>query len=50
MVAFWHGLTELQRTLLIGGGVLGGLGILWAFVRYGTDFSGFGDWLRSWLE
>jgi len=50
MLEFWQGLTDLQQTLLIAGVILGGLGILWAFVARGADFSGFGDWLRSWFE
>ena len=44
------GLTELQRTIVIAGGVVGLWGVLWSYVRYGTDFSGVGDWLRSWFS
>jgi hypothetical protein len=51
---FWLGLTEWQRSLVLV--ILGGtlailvLSILWSFIFYGTDYSGFGEYLRSWLE
>lgn len=48
VAAWWNGLSETQRTIVITGGVVAGLGILASFVFLGTDYSGFGDWLQGW--
>lgn len=47
--AFWGSLTATQRTIIIGAVVLVVLGILASYIFLGTDYSGFGDWLRSWF-
>lgn len=49
MMEWWNNLSETQRTILIGGGVILAIGVLAAFVFYGADFSGFGDWLQGWF-
>ena len=46
--AFWTGLTSTQRTIIIVVVALILLFILGSFVFMGTDYSGFGGWLRSW--
>lgn len=48
--AFWGSLTSTQRTLIIGAVVALVLGVLASYVFLGTDYSGFGDWLRSWFD
>ena len=54
MIELWQGLTELQRTLVLAAFIVavvgGGFAVLYAYAARGVDFSGFGDWLRSWFD
>lgn len=45
---FWAGLTATQRTIIIVGVIALIVGVWASFAFMGTDYSGFGDWLRSW--
>ena len=47
---FWTGLTEVQRTVIIGAVILFAFFVLGSFIFAGTDYSGFGDWIRSWFS
>lgn len=46
---FWGGLTTTQRTIIIIATVVLVLAIWGSYAFLGTDYSGFGDWLRSWV-
>ena len=54
MVELWQGLTEIQQTIILVAAVVaivgGGFSVLYAYAGRGVDFSGFGDWLRSWFD
>ena len=45
--AFWNSLTEMQRTVVIGAVVLIAVGILISFIFLGTDYSGFGEFIKG---
>ena len=48
--AFWGSLTATQRTIIIGAVVVTVLGILSSYIFLGTDYSGFGEFVRSWFD
>lgn len=50
LVGFWGGLSETQRTIIIVAAAVLVLGVLASFVLLGTDYSGFGEWLRGWAQ
>lgn len=46
---FWGGLSSMQRTVIIVA-VIALVFAVWASYAFlGTDYAGFGDWLRSWF-
>ena len=48
--AFWAGLTPTMKTIIIViVGILLAM-ILGSFIFAGTDYSGFGDWLKGWMQ
>ena len=47
---FWTGLSSTQRTIIIVVIAVIVLGILGSFIFAGTDYSGFGDWIKGWFE
>lgn len=53
MVELWQGLSDTNQTILIVSAVIavlgGGFSVLYAYTK-GSDFKGFGDWLRSWFK
>lgn len=44
---FWAGLTEKQRTIVIAAVSVVVIGILASFVFLGTDYSGFGEFIKT---
>lgn len=54
LVAWWVGLTETQRTIVIVAVVVLAIGlafgVLGSFIFAGTDYSGFGAYLQSWFN
>jgi len=47
--AFWNSLTTAQRTIVIVAVAALLATVLGSFIAWGTDYSGFGQWLQSWL-
>ena len=45
--SFWLSLSQMQQTIIIVVVALILLFILGSFVFAGTDYSGFGDWIKS---
>lgn len=52
--SWWVGLSDQTRNvisiLLVGLGVIVVLTVLFSFVFSGTDYSGLGEYVRSWFE
>lgn len=46
--SFWLSLSQMQQTIIIVVVALILLAVLGSFIFMGTDYSGFGDWLKSW--
>ena len=49
LLDFWNGLSEIQRTIVFVLFAVVVLMILGSFIFAGTDYSGFGDWIKSWF-
>jgi len=46
---FLSGLDNIQRTIIIVVASILAIGFLVSFVFYGTDYSGFGNWITGWF-
>jgi flagellar biosynthesis/type III secretory pathway M-ring protein FliF/YscJ len=46
---FWNSLSEVQRTIIIAAGAVIAIGILGSFIFLGTDYSGFGEFIKGML-
>jgi hypothetical protein len=57
MIEIWQALTSGQQTIVlisvlivVVAVIVAGFAILYSYTARGSDFSGFGDWIKSWFD
>jgi hypothetical protein len=48
--AWWVGLTPAMRWFVMVVVVIFAAFVMWSFAMMGTDYSGVGEWMRSWFS